>query len=184
MYGNNFYSGIKSFGTPSALEPGFISQAKMVGPYSLPKFPNTFNEKVLDINVDISNTLSSELATPLGGKAYILGDYIPAGSVITYVSIIREEKLLEANTSCNFSLATPDLSVSEIPNTPPIVAQLIPVRGVDLNGGKIYSFDSNTGLVGPSLTTFVPILLLTNIVTSPVPIGSIINVKVKYITLP
>jgi hypothetical protein len=155
--GNANYTHIQSHGTPSAFEPGWISQAGSVGP---PGVPESSPYKVIDVVVDISD------GNPL--DFFILGDPIPLNCVVLSYSVIGE--IVAGSTGAMESKYTIGFSQFNTINGV-IVATGTPVDGVGL-GQSTDAGAINVGAVQTTPHTFntadpnLPVVYINSPVTA------------------
>lgn len=164
---NSRYTHIRAHGTPGAFEPGFISQASMVGPYHAPE-PPVYPYLTREVQVNITGASN--------GKVYSLGAEIAPGSIITAVSVNGYNAILPGTTT------TYQLGLALI-ETGPIVTVLEPLNIAIVAGVPLTPATPNTGL---SSVTAVPVTTAATfpiLVTPSVGIGSNADVGVLYVKI-
>lgn len=128
--GNQYYTRVKSHGTPSSLEPSYIQSARVAGSHPF---------KVIDVNVDLS------AGAEVGDVISLASTGIPYGCTITQVSLSSSGSIPSDTTTFQVGFAHADPSPADT-NVPVLgnftaagTATAAGVQpgspGVDVNGG-------------------------------------------------
>lgn len=179
--GNEKYTHIQSFGTPSAYTPGYISQAGSVGPYRQPVEPIT---STINVTVDLVGAVADQY--------YVIGEAITPGSIVTALAI-NANNSLEAAVKLDFGVL--ELLPGQNPNIPTtpasVYAQVVDIPesiatpatpGTEPNGGYV---DTNPSSPIPVLSVEgkfqYPVLTVVTPVPTTMTKGKV-SLKISYIS--
>ena len=183
---NSRYTHIHAFGTPSAFDPSFVQHAQLVGPYHDAALPTAYPFRVIDVNVDVSELKASSATVPL----IVLGEPLPPGCVVLYVTLNGNGSINDATFAANVGWADAFPATPTVPEVGEFKSNLVGtagaapgIPGTDINGGQADTNPANAVVISSTGGPVYPVLLVTTPAVPPTNPPRVGNVNVKMVVL-